>query len=85
MDLARRLTLLTLHYPHLELDEAVGEEAVILSLAAVAHRVPTHIQLARRLVLANFGVFQCRVSQKMDEAPDKNMKPAFRAVHSSSD
>lgn len=50
------LALLTLHYPHLELDEAVGEEAEILSLAAVAHRVPTQIQLVLRMVLANFGV-----------------------------
>lgn len=56
-----RPTLLTLHHPHLELDEAVGKETEILSLAAVAHCVPTQVQLAVRMVRADFSVLQRRV------------------------
>lgn len=56
MSLERQLTLFTLHHPYFELDEAVGVKAVILSLAAVPHLMPTQIHLVMREVLTDFGV-----------------------------
>lgn len=40
------LTLLGLEHPHLEFDQAVGVEAEVFALAAVAHLVPTQVHLA---------------------------------------
>lgn len=42
------LTELVLHHPDLQLDEAVGVKAVILSHAAVADFMATQIELALR-------------------------------------
>lgn len=56
MSLKRQLTLFSLHHPYFELDEAVGVEAEILSLAAVPDLMPTQIHLAMREVWTDFGV-----------------------------
>lgn len=40
------LTTLVLHHPHLQLDEAVGVEALVFSPAAVSDFMTTQVELA---------------------------------------
>lgn len=58
-----------LHHPDLQLDEAVGVEALVLPHAAVAHLVATKIQLALRTQGSDFGIPDCILFQNVDQAP----------------
>lgn len=64
-----RLTEPVLQHPDLELDEAVGVEAVVLSHAAVADFMPTKIQLAVRTQGSDFGITDRILLQNVDQAP----------------
>lgn len=64
------LTKLVLHHPHLQLDEAVGVEAVVLSHAAVSDFMTTQIELAEGIQRSDFGIPDCILLQNVDQAPD---------------
>lgn len=61
-------TEFVLHHPDLELDEAVGVEAVVLPHAAVADFVATQIQLAVRIKRPDFGVANSLFLQNVYQA-----------------
>lgn len=60
-----------LHHPDLQLNEAVGIEAVILPPAAVADFMATKIHLALKTQGSDFGITDCIVLQNMNQAPAK--------------
>ena len=49
-------TRVLLEHPALELDDGVGEGAAVLALAAVAHLVAAHVELAQRVQRAHLAV-----------------------------
>lgn len=61
-----------LHHPDLQLDEAVGVEAVVLSHAAVADFMATEIQLALVSQGSDFRITDCILLQNVDQAPKKH-------------
>lgn len=63
------LTELVLHHPDLQLDEAVGVEAVVLSHTAVADFMATQIQLTLRNQRSDFGITDRILFQNVDQAP----------------
>ena len=65
------LTHLMLHHPHFELHQAVGEEALVLADAAVAHLVATEVQLAVGVQRAHFRVAHRGLLQNVDQAPEE--------------
>ena len=67
------LTKLMLHHPDLQLDEAVGIKAVVLSHAAVADFMSTKIQLALGTQGSDFGIADCILLQNVDQAPKRQM------------
>lgn len=60
-----------LHHPDLQLNEAVGVEAVILPPTAVAHFMATKIHLALKTQGSDFGITDCILLQNMNQAPVK--------------
>lgn len=60
-----------LHHPDLQLNEAVGVEALVLSHAAVPDLVTTQIQLGLRTQGSNFGIPDCILFQNVNQAPER--------------
>ena len=65
------LTHLMLHHPHFELHRAVGEEALVLPYAAVAHLVATEVQLVVGVQGPHLGVAHRGLLQNVDQAPEE--------------
>lgn len=64
------LTALLLQHPDLQLDEAVGVEAVVLPDAAVATLVAAHVQLVHGTDRPDLGVPHRALLQDVNQAPD---------------
>lgn len=74
------LTELVLHHPDLQLDEAVGVEAVVLSHTAVADFMATQIQLALRTQGSDFGITDCILLQNVDQAPKRGDNNVYKLI-----
>lgn len=63
-------TALLLQHPHLQLDEAVGVEAVVLPDTAVATLVAADVELVHGTDRPDLGVAHCALLQNVNQAPD---------------
>lgn len=72
------LTALLLQHPDLQLDEAVGVEAVVLPDAAVATLVAADVQLVHGTDRPDLGVAHRALLQDVNQAPDENRAQRFR-------
>lgn len=68
------LTKIVLHHPDLQLNEAVGVEAVVLPPAAIADFMATKIQLAMWTQGSDFGITDCILLQNVNQAPIKTSR-----------